>query len=215
MIANLRAENLDMVVGTRVTTETEAYRHGHRFGNRLLTGLVAWLFGGNFQDMLSGYRVFSRRFVKSFPALAQGFEIETELTVHAQSLKLPVAEVETPYYSRQEGSVSKLRTYRDGWRILMTAIRLLKQERPLLFFSSIFLLLSVISFILAAPIVVTYIETHWVYRVPTAILATGIMILASLSLASGVILDNVTHGRREIKRLMYLQQKGLAGHGDI
>lgn len=212
MIATLLEENLDMVVGARLDHgSADAFRLGHQFGNRLLTGLVAVLFGGRFKDMLSGYRVFSRRFVKSFPALAQGFETETELTIHAQSLQLPVREVDTPYYARPQGSVSKLRTYRDGWRILMTALKLLKQERPLFFFSGIFVLLAGLSLILGIPVLVEYMLTHFVSRVPTAILATGVMILAFLSLACGVILDNVTHSRRELKRLVYLQQKAPAG----
>jgi len=208
MIAKLVEDNLDMVVGTRLHSEEEgAFRHGHQFGNRMLTGFVAWLFGDRFHDMLSGYRVFSRRFVKSFPALSQGFETETELAVHALALRMPVAEVQTPYYSRPPGSVSKLNTYRDGWRILLTVIKLLKEERPLLFFTLVSLLFGLISVALALPLVFTYMETGLVPRFPTAFLATGIMILAFLSLASGFILDNVKHGRRELKRLHYLQLK--------
>ncbi len=208
MIQKLVAENLDMIVGTRLQTEENgAFRHGHQLGNKLLTGFVAWLFGDRFHDMLSGYRVFSRRFVKSFPALSSGFETETELAVHALSLRMPVDEVETPYYSRLEGSVSKLNTYRDGWRILMTALKLLKGERPLFFFSSLFVALAGLAMALAVPVMVTYMETGLVPRLPTAILATGIMTLAFLSLSSGFVLDNVKHGRRELKRLHYLQYK--------
>lgn len=208
MIAKLVEENLDMVVGTRLHSDVEgAFRQGHQWGNRLLTGFVAWLFGDRFGDMLSGYRVFSRRFVKSFPALAKGFETETELAVHALALRMPVDEVETPYGARPPGSESKLRTYRDGWRILMTIIKLFKEERPLAFFSLIFALLAAIAVLLAVPVVVTYMETGLVPRFPTAILATGIMLLAFLSLACGFILDNVTHGRREMKRLNYLAYK--------
>jgi len=208
MIAKLVEENLDMVVGTRLhSEEAGAFRQGHQFGNRMLTGFVAWLFGDRFGDMLSGYRVFSRRFVKSFPALAQGFETETELAVHALALNMPVDEVPTPYGARPEGSVSKLRTYRDGWRILVTVIKLLKEERPLFFFTGIFSGLSVLAIALATPVVVTYMETGLVPRFPTAILATGIMILAFLSLASGFVLDSVKHARREIKRLQYLHYK--------
>ena len=208
MIAKLVEDNLDMVVGTRLhSEEVGAFRHGHQFGNRMLTGFVAWLFGDRFHDMLSGYRVFSRRFVKSFPALSQGFETETELAVHALALRMPVAEVQTPYYSRPPGSVSKLNTYRDGWRILLTVIKLLKEERPLLFFTLVSVLFGLISVALALPLVFTYMETGLVPRFPTAFLATGIMILAFLSLASGFILDNVKHGRRELKRLHYLQLK--------
>lgn len=208
MIAKLVAENLDMVVGTRLHTDADgAFRHGHQWGNHLLTGFVAWLFGDRFGDMLSGYRVFSRRFAKSFPALSKGFETETELAVHALSLHMPVAEIETPYGARPEGSESKLRTYRDGWRILMTIIKLVKEERPLAFFSAIFTGLVLVAVTLAIPVVVTYMETGLVPRFPTAILATGTMLLAFLSLACGVILDTVTHGRREMKRLNYLSYK--------
>lgn len=206
MIAKLIDENLDMVVGTRLhTEEAGAFPAGHQFGNRLLTGTVAWLFGDRFGDMLSGYRVFSRRFVKSFPALAKGFETETELTVHALALRMPVAEVETPYFARPVGSVSKLNTYRDGWRILITIIKLTKEERPLFFFSTIFAIFAALAIVLAVPVMLTYMETGLVPRFPTAILATGIMLLGFLSLASGFILDNVKHGRRETKRLHYLQ----------
>jgi glycosyltransferase involved in cell wall biosynthesis len=205
MVEKLVEEKLDMVVGCRLAAyDQAAFRRGHRFGNDLLTGFVGLLFGRSFSDILSGYRVFSRRFVKSFPALATGFEIETELTVHALELRMPIAEVETPYGSRAAGSESKLRTYRDGLRILRTIFRLFKGERPLAFFSIVFAALALLAFVLAYPIVVTYLETGLVPRFPTAILATGIMLLAFLSLASGFILDTVTHGRREMKRLFYL-----------
>lgn len=208
MIDRLVSGNLDMVVGTRLRSEaTGAFRAGHQFGNRLLTGFVAWLFGDRFEDMLSGYRVFSRRFVKSFPALSHGFETETELAVHALALRMPVAEIETPYYARPPGSVSKLNTWRDGGRILVTAIKLLKEERPLFFFSLAFAAMGAVAIVLALPVVVTYMETGLVPRFPTAILSTGIMILAFLSLASGFVLDTVKHGRREMKRLHYLQFK--------
>ena len=212
MIDRLRRESLDMVVGKRrAQAEMGAYRAGHEFGNRLLTGVVGWTFGGRFADMLSGYRVLSRRFVKSFPALATGFETETELTVHALSLKLPVAEVETPYYARPQGSSSKLQTYRDGIRILGTIVRLLKEERPLAFFSSIAAAAAVCSILLAAPIFVTYAQTGLVPRFPTAIAATGVMILAFLSLACAFILDSVRHGRLETRRLFYLRLSAARG----
>jgi glycosyltransferase involved in cell wall biosynthesis len=205
MIQKLVEENLDMVVGSRLKTDaTEAFRRGHHFGNRLLTGAVATIFGDRFRDMLSGYRVFSRRFVKSFPALSAGFETETELAVHALSLRMPVAEVETPYGARPEGSTSKLRTYHDGFRILWMIGMLFKEEKPLAFFSLSFVLLAVISLLLAVPVIVTYMETGLVPRFPTAFLSVGVMILAFLSLASGIILDNVTRGRQEVKRLAYL-----------
>ncbi len=205
LIERLLTERLDMVVGCRLQQHVgEAFRRGHRFGNDLLTGVVGLLFGRSFTDILSGYRVFSRRFVKSFPALATGFETETELTVHALALRMPIGEVETPYGARPEGSASKLRTYRDGFRILMTILQLFKEEQPLRFFLILFGVLALLSLILAYPVVVTYVETGLVPRFPTAILATGIMLLAFLSLAAGFILDTVTHGRRELKRLAYL-----------
>ncbi|MGB7933635.1 MAG: glycosyltransferase [Gammaproteobacteria bacterium] len=205
LVEKLLNEHLDMVVGSRLhSTEDAAFRLGHRFGNSLLTGFVSFLFGRSFTDMLSGYRVFSRRFVKSFPALASGFETETELTVHALELRMPIAEVMTPYRARPSGSVSKLNTYRDGFCILMMILRLFKRERPLAFFSILCAVLVVIALIIAYPVVVTFMQTGTVPRFPTAILATGIMILAFLSLAAGFILDTVTHGRREMKRLFYL-----------
>ncbi len=204
MIKRLWDEQLDMVNGARFTEIIAAYRPGHRLGNRVLTGLVAKVFGHRIQDMLSGYRVFSRRFVKSFPALASGFETETELTVHALELRMPIAEVRTPYKDRPLGSVSKLRTYHDGLRILKTIVNLVKEERPLAFFSSLFAILVVVSLVLAWPVFMTYFETGMVPRLPTTVLATGTIMLAFLSLACGLILDTVTHGRREIKRMRYL-----------
>ena len=206
MIGRLSEDGLDMVVAKRSASGAAgAYRAGHEFGNRLLTGVVGWTFGGGFEDMLSGYRALSRRFVKSFPALASGFETETELTVHALSLKLPVAEIDTPYLARPQGSASKLRTYRDGARILATIVKLLKEERPLAFFSAIAAALMALALVLALPIFVTYARTGLVPRFPTAIAATGIVILAFLSLASAFILDSVRHGRLEARRLFYLR----------
>ncbi len=204
LIELLCREQLDMVNAARVNTSTEAYRPGHRFGNRLFTSLVSSLFGKRFADILSGYRVFSRRFVKSFPALAKGFEIETELTVHALELCMPVAETATPYKERPEGSESKLNTFRDGFRILRTIIRLAKEERPLAVFSAGAAVLSVTAVGLALPLLFTYLETGLVPRLPTAVLVCALMLLASLSLASGLILDSVSLGRRELKRLHYL-----------
>jgi len=204
MIQRLRDEQLDMVVACRESDEQAAYRRGHRFGNRLLTGFVAALFGRQFTDILSGYRVFSRRFVKSFPALAAGFETETELTVHALELRMPVGEVVTPYKSRPEGSVSKLSTYRDGWRILKMILKLFRLERPLAFFSLLGGLMAATAVALAIPLFWTYLQTGYVPRFPTAILSTGLMILASLSVASGLVLDTVTRGRQELRRLNYL-----------
>lgn len=205
MIARLLDEQLDMVNGARVTNVEAAYRPGHRLGNAMLTGMVAFIFGDRFNDLLSGYRVFSRRYVKSFPALSTGFEIETELTVHALELRMPVAEVSTPYKDRPVGSVSKLKTYRDGIRILRTILNLMKGERPLLFFAIAFAILALMSLVLAYPVFVTYERTGLVPRFPTAILSATIMLLAFLCLFAGLILDMVTHGRREMKRLRYLE----------
>ena len=205
MVQCLFDENLDMVVGCRVHTQQEAYRAGHQFGNAMLTGFVARLFGRTFSDILSGYRVFSRRFVKSFPALAVGFETETELTVHALELRMPVMEIETPYGARPEGSVSKLSTYRDGFRILRLILQLYKHERPLAYFSIVAGVLALLSVGLGLPLVFEWLRTGLVPRFPTAILATGIMIMAFLSLTVGLILETVTRGRQELKRLIYLQ----------
>jgi hypothetical protein len=205
MIERLQDEDLDMVVGCRVHDASDAYHKGRRFGNAALTGCVAYLFGKQFTDILSGYRVFSRRFVKSFPALSKGFEIETELTVHALALNMPVAEVETPYGSRPEGSASKLSTYRDGFRILRLILSLYKHEKPFHFFGIIAAILALLSVGLATPVVLEWLQTGLVPRVPTAILATGIMILAFLSIGIGLVLETVTLGRHEVKRLIYLQ----------
>lgn len=204
MIATLLEEKLDMVVGARVDQEVAAYRPGHRFGNWVLTEFVTRVFGRSFTDILSGYRVFSRRFVKSFPALSTGFEIETELTVHSLELGMPVAEIETPYYARPEGSTSKLNTWRDGIRILWTIGKLFRSERPMQFFSLISFFFFVMSIAIAIPVFQTYFATGLVPRLPTAILATALMLLSFLSLMSGLILDTVTRGRRELKRLTYL-----------
>ena len=204
MIAMLRDESLDMVNGARVTDIQKAYRPGHRFGNWLLTSMVAWIFGNRFTDMLSGYRVFSRRYVKSFPALSAGFETETELTVHALELRMPTAEVATPYKDRPVGSVSKLSTFRDGFRILWTIIVLVKEERPMQFFALLALFFAAISTLLIIPITVEYLQTGLVPRLPTAILSMGLMMIGFASLACGLILDTVTRGRREMKRMRYL-----------
>jgi glycosyltransferase involved in cell wall biosynthesis len=204
MVARLFKERLDMVVGTRVASQVAAYRPGHRFGNHLLTFAVANLFGKRFSDMLSGYRVFSRRFVKSFPAMSSGFEIETELTIHALELQLPVAEVATPYRIRVIGSSSKLRTYVDGLKILRLIVFLYKNERPFQFFSAIAGAFIAVALALGIPLVVTFMETGLVLRQPTAILATGFVLLSALSFVSGLILDTVTRGRREMRRLAYL-----------
>jgi hypothetical protein len=205
MVQTLIEGQYDMVSGQRVTETEAAYRLGHRFGNKLLTLMVSAVFGSRFCDLLSGYRVFSRRFIKSFPALATGFEIETELTVHALELRMPTAEVATPYTSRPVGSESKLRTFRDGLRILGTILTLIKEERPFSFFGVIAASLLGLSLILVAPIFQTYFETGLVPRLPTAILSTGIVLLAFISLACGLIVDTITLGRREAKRMRYLE----------
>jgi glycosyltransferase involved in cell wall biosynthesis len=210
MIEMLMAERLDMVCAVRIDREEAAYRMGHRAGNRLLTGFVAHVFGQSFTDMLSGYRVFTRRFVKSFPVLSGGFEIETELTVHALELEMPVGEMKTPYYSRPKGSASKLNTWRDGFRILKTVLRLYRAERPMPLFTGLGLSLGIIAIGLAIPIFVTYVQEGIVPRLPTAVLSTGLMVLAFLSIACGVILDTVTRGRRELKLLAYLAQRAPA-----
>src|SRR5580765_1319737 len=204
MVDLLLAEQFDMVVGTRRHDEKDAYRGGHVLGNKLFSGLLAGLFGRSFSDIFSGYRIFSRRFVKSFPVLSSGFEIETEMSVHALELRMPVGEVETAYGARPEGSESKLSTYSDGWRILKTIGTLYRVERPTLFYGSIGALLVAVAIILAVPLVVTYVHTGLVPRVPTAILVTGIIIVAVLCFFSGLILDTVTRGRRELRRLAYL-----------
>jgi glycosyltransferase involved in cell wall biosynthesis len=208
MVDQLLENSLDMVNGARVPVAAAAFRPGHVLGNRMLTGTVAMIFGDRLKDMLSGYRVLSRRFVKSFPALAAGFETETELTVHALELRLPVAEVQTPYRDRPAGSTSKLRTYRDGFRILGTIFVLVKEERPLQFFTGVATLLFAASIVLGWPIVTEFIKTGLVPRLPTAILATGLMIMAAVSFVAGLILDTVTVGRREMKRLHYLSVQG-------
>ena len=212
MVDQLLAEQLDMVVGTRRHDASDAYRGGHVLGNKLFTGLLAGLFGRSFSDIFSGYRVFSRRFVKSFPVLSSGFEIETEMSVHALELRMPVGEVETVYLARPEGSHSKLSTWSDGWRILETIVTLYRVERPVLFFGTIAMLLLALAIILSIPLIVTYVHTGLVPRVPTAILVTGMTIVAVLSFFAGLILDTVTRGRREVRRLAYLS---LAAPGEV
>jgi glycosyltransferase involved in cell wall biosynthesis len=211
MVDLLIAEQLDMVVGTRRHEEKEAYRGGHVLGNKLFTGILSGLFGRSFTDIFSGYRVFSRRFVKSFPVLSAGFEIETEISVHALELRMPVGEVETAYGARPEGSHSKLSTYSDGWRILKTIATLYRVERPALFYGLIGALLLALALVLAIPLVLTYLHTGLVPRVPTAILVTGITVIAVLCFFAGLILDTVTRGRREVRRLAYLAYPAPGG----
>ena len=204
LIDKLLRESLDMVNAARRTSAAAAYRTGHRFGNWLLSTLVAALFGNRLTDLLSGYRVFSRRFVKSFPALATGFETETELSVHALQMRMPVAEVVTAYRERPPGSASKLNTYKDGVRILRTIMQLVKEEKPLAFFSVISALLAATSLLLGVPVTIEFMHTGLVPRLPTALLAASIAILSFLGFACGLILDTVSRGRMEAKRLAYL-----------
>jgi hypothetical protein len=204
MVARLLAERLDVINGRRRETDLENYRRGHRLGNVILTGMAKQLFGDRFDDMLSGYKIFSRRYVKSFPALSSGFEIETELTIHALEMSMPVAEVDTAYRNRPPGSQSKLNTFRDGFRIVGMILRLMKEVRPLAFFSAVGALLAIAAIVLALPLITEYLETGLVPRLPTAVLVTGMMITAFLSFACGVLLDSVARSRREIKRLHYL-----------
>jgi len=213
LVAKLVDEQLDMVVAARKSEVEEAYRRGHVLGNKLFTGLLSSLFGRSFSDIFSGYRIFSRRFAKSFPALSRGFETETEISVHALELAMPVGEVVTFYGARPEGSQSKLSTYRDGWRILKTILHLYRIERPVLFYGSFALLLAALAIVLAVPLAITYFKTGLVPRFPTAILVTGLMILAFLSFFCGLILDTVVRGRREVRRLHYLSFPAV-GAGD-
>jgi glycosyltransferase involved in cell wall biosynthesis len=206
MVDMLLDEQLDMVVGTRKHEQADAYRGGHVLGNKVFTGLLSKLFGRSFSDIFSGYRVFSRRFVKSFPVLSAGFEIETEMSVHALELRMPVGEVETAYGARPEGSQSKLSTYRDGWKILKTIGTLYRVERPVLFYGGIGLLLIVAGIVLGIPLAITYLQTGLVPRFPTAIVISAMTIIAVLCFFAGLILDTVTRGRREVRRLAYLAQ---------
>jgi glycosyltransferase involved in cell wall biosynthesis len=209
MVRRMAAEGLDVVNGIRVPVAQGAYRPGHAFGNRMLSSMVRILFGHGHSDMLSGYRVFSRRFVKSFPAMSTGFEIETELTIHALELQMPSAEERTVFKDRVEGSESKLRSFSDGFRILSTIIRLVKQERPVEFFGCFGLLFALLALVLAYPIIVEYYSTGLVPRLPTAVLSASLMLLAFLSFACGLILDTVTRGRQEAKRMRYLAEPGI------
>ncbi|HXH22937.1 MAG TPA: glycosyltransferase family 2 protein [Dehalococcoidia bacterium] len=214
MIHMLAANDLDMVTGVRVTDSPSAYRPGHTFGKNLFAFLLARIFDRAVKDVFSGYRVFSRRFVKSFPALSSGFEIETELTLHALELGMKFAEIETPYRPRPPGSTSKLRTFRDGFRVFRTLALFFKEERPLLFFGTISFCLAALSVLLAIPVVKDYLETGLVPRLPSAVLASAIMLVAFLSLTAGIILDTVTRGRHELKRLFYLSLPTLSAHAD-
>lgn len=205
MIERMLSDKLDLINGRRVEMHPDSYRFGHRWGNRFLSGLISRLFDSRFDDVLSGYKVFSRRFAKSFPVLSAGFEIETEIAVHALSLGVPTAEVDTPYRNRQDGSASKLSTFRDGFRILWTIVVLFKEEKPLAFFACVAAVLAAVSMGLALPVIIEYLNTGLVPRQPTALLSTGVMLSALLSLVCGVVLESVKRGQREIKRLFYLQ----------
>ena len=204
MVRLLAGGPLDMVTAARVTDSTGAYRTGHRTGNLVLTRIVTLLFGDRVSDMLSGYRAFSRRFVKSFPALSTGFETETEFTVHALELGMPVGEVTAQYKDRPAGSASKLRTYTDGLRILRTIVLLMKEARPLQFFTVGAVILGLASLLLGIPVVAEFMNTGLVPRLPTAMLATALIGLAFLSSTCGFILDSVARGRKEAKRMAYL-----------
>ena len=209
MVRRLIADRLDMVVGTRRNVKNDAGRAGHAVGNRLFNGLFCSMFGNDFTDIFSGYRAFTRRFVKSFPAVSAGFEIETELSVHASQLRMPVAEMELDYGLRPTGSESKLRTFHDGARILWTFLMMLKETRPVTFFGWISMVLVIASLIIASPIIVTYLETGLVPRLPTAVLVTGMMLTAFLSGTCGLILDSLARSRAEAKRILYLSQPAL------
>ncbi len=213
LVEALLADDLDMVTGIRVEDAAGVHREGHAFGNRVMTGLVGRLFGRQLSDVFSGYRVFSRRFVKSFPVISGGFEIETELTVHALELKMPVGEREVRFQSRPDGNPSKLNAVRDGLKILFTIGRLVQRERPLAFYGVIGGLLSALSIWLAIPLFVTWLETSQVPRFPTAILCSAIMLVAFLSFTAGLILDTVTHHRRETRMLEYLRVPSLVSRG--
>ena len=212
MITQMISDGADLLTARRIHTDAAAYRPGHVLGNRMLTGLTALLFNVHLSDMLSGYRVFSRRFVKSFPFTAEGFAIETELTVHAVRLMMPMAEMDTRYKERPIGSVSKLNTFRDGFRILGTIGYLVREERPLIFFATIAVLFAAAATLIGAPVVSEYLQTGLVPRLPTAVLATGLMVIACLSLTCGLILDTVTRGRWEAKRMAYLAIPGPQNH---
>lgn len=212
MLAMLVARQLDMVSAARCGAIQDAYRPGHRLGNALLSAIVTWAFGDGVTDLLSGYRVFSRRFVKSFPALSCGFETETEFTVHALALNMPVQEVRATYRNRAAGSASKLNTIRDGLRILRSIAALIQQEHPLQVFSFLAVVLVSLGISLGLPVVIEFLQTALVPRLPTAVLATGLVLLAALCLASGVILDALARGRKENKRLAYLAVPPLEPH---
>lgn len=210
LVRALVTERVDMVVGTRRDVTVDAGRKGHAAGNRLFNHLYRGLFGPDFTDIFSGYRAFTRRFVKSFPAVSTGFEIETEMSVHASQLKIPTIEIPLDYGRRVEGSESKLRTFRDGFRILLMFATLLKETRPSVFYGALALVCALASVTLSVPLLGTWLETGLVPRLPTAILSTGLMILAAMLFTAGMILDSLARSRVEQKRIHYLAQRGLA-----
>ena len=205
LIKILQDEKSDMVVGVRKETEDACYRSGHRGGNKVLTKIVELILGYKLRDMLSGLRVFSKRFVKTFPAESKGFEIETELTIFALSRRLPTKEIDTNYFSRPEGSFSKLSTYKDGIRILKTIVFLIKEECPMMFFGMISLFLFLVGLGLGIPVVIEYLNTGLVPRFPTAILASSLMICSFISLLMGIVLESVAKVKKEIGRANYLK----------
>ena len=203
LVKQLLTENLDMVVGSRLNSG-DLHRTGHSLGNKAFNRLYRWLFGAGFTDIFSGYRIFSHRFVKSFPAVSTGFEIETEMSVHASQLKLPVGEVDVGYSARQEGSQSKLRTVADGWRILRSMVALLKDNRPLALFGGLAVVSFAAAIALGVPVVVDFSQTGLVERLPTAVLATGLVLVGLLETTLGLILESLARSRIEVKRLAYL-----------
>lgn len=204
MVKMLLDQQLDMVVAKRISGDTNSYPFGHQLGNRAFTGIVGWVFGRRISDMLSGYRVLSRRFVKSFPALSTGFEIETELTVHALSLGIPFGEISSEYTGRPVESVSKLHTVKDGIRILLMILRLTKAEKPLLFFSVVFVLLAGAALVLGVPVILEWLETGLVTRMPTALLSASLMVIGFLGITNGIVLSSLARIQREIKRMHYV-----------
>lgn len=210
LVKMLVSQNLDMVNGARVNKETQAYRPGHKFGNALFSGLVKLFFSNNIDDLLSGYRVLSRRFVKSFPAASNGFEIETELTVHAMQMRMPISEVETNYVSRLPDSNSKLSTFKDGWRILKMISLLIKEEKPMSFFLSLAMFIFAPSLLVFISLLTEFFETGLVERFPSLIVAASGFVAAMLSVVCALILDSLARGRRETRRLSYLQYPGVA-----
>jgi glycosyltransferase involved in cell wall biosynthesis len=215
LVSELLAGPYDKVNGARVETSKTAYRGGHAFGNKLLSGLVALVFGAQSRDMLSGYKAFSRRFVKTFPSTSSGFEIETELLIHSLEIDAPMSEIETSYRERPAGSFSKLSTFKDGARILWLIVELIRDLMPLQFFAAVATVLACLSILLGIPVIDGYIETGLVPRLPTAVLALGIMLLAFIAFFTGLTLDSVSRGRREAKMIAYLGYSSPGRKGEV